>query len=108
MKVLLLGAYGNTGRQVLKHMLSLSDAFITVAGPDAVRIGELVSDIPDTQKSRVAGRALDAMKTGDLKEALRDADIWINCAGLTKNYPIFVDALAETNCDNLEIGRAHV
>ena len=76
--VLILGAYGLAGREVVAGLLATTDLAVIATGRNPAKLGALASRLADP---RLATRRLDAYDAGALAQACTDADLVINAVG---------------------------
>jgi putative NADH-flavin reductase len=76
--ILVLGAYGLVGREIVPALLSKTQLAVTASGRSAEKLEALAKRLPN---ARLSTRRLDAYDTDALASACLDADLVINAVG---------------------------
>ena len=91
MKILLVGAYGYTGKLICKLLQEKELAF-NIAGRNEIELAATKECFPSIQKCHALDIANDACI-----QLIRDYDLFINCAGpFTEESSLFVQTIAKT------------
>ncbi|MFT6246212.1 MAG: short subunit dehydrogenase-like uncharacterized protein [Salibacteraceae bacterium] len=99
MRILIVGAYGYTGKLISKELAGNGIAF-TIAGKNEEKLKSLQEEISSIEKSIVC----DLTTEDALNEIIQAADLFINCAGpFTEESSAFVAKIAESGKTYLDI-----
>jgi saccharopine dehydrogenase (NAD+, L-lysine-forming) len=101
--IVILGGYGNTGREVARLLLEHSDVRVALAGRSAERVMQAAANwnrrFPG---GRVSGLAADASDAGSLKRAFNGADLVIVASSTSEHADVVAGAALEAGLDYMD------
>ncbi len=99
-QIVVVGGYGNAGREIVRLLLEHTEEPLVVAGRDLSRAQRLVDTLGG---DRVGARRVDVTHPGSLREALGEASVLIVAAGTSADWRVSVEAALDTGCHQLDI-----
>lgn len=103
-KLLILGGYGNTGRQVARLLLQETPVELLLAGRNLAKAQRLALELnAEFPGGRVQAQALDAAQTGQLEQIFRRVDFVVVAASTTRYYKTVIDSALKVGIDYLDI-----
>ncbi|MBP8240458.1 MAG: saccharopine dehydrogenase NADP-binding domain-containing protein, partial [Saprospiraceae bacterium] len=102
--ILVIGGYGNAGREIVKLILAhFSDLEIVIAGRNEKRARQCAEAFQTSfQGSKVQAARLDIQDADELLGQLAEADFVINASGTPQLTEPFIQALLQTGKDALD------
>ncbi len=102
--ILIIGGYGNTGRQIAQLLLDRrEDAQLLLAGRDLRKAEQMAADLNcGAGRDRVKGIALDLSNPGQMDQAFLQADFVINASPTLQYLRPFLEALLRNKKDGMD------
>ena len=99
-KILILGGYGYTGRQLAKHLLAETDVEIIISGRSLQKANSFLNELHD---SRASAREVDAANLNDLTQALQGVTLCLVAAPTTQHAETVIRACIAAHVDYLDV-----
>lgn len=102
--LLLLGAYGNTGRPLARLLLQETDVCLVLAGRNAAKAAGMAGELSRIYgEGRVTGLALDACDPAALRQAFENITMVVVASSTARYAPVVAGAALEAGTDYLDI-----
>ncbi len=99
-EIVVIGGYGNAGREIVNLLLGLTDRPVVVAGRSLAKAEALVADLHHPQ---LRARRVDATDPASLAAGLVDAEMLIVAAGTSADWRTTAEAVLAAGCHQLDI-----